>query len=132
MKTEESISPPSTPAASISATTKTTSETPIGNTGSESSLATGPNAGFFLHFDKKLSDCVKKYPCLYDSKTVGYKDKNVTAQYWEMVAKEVQVESGGFLFFFFSVGKILNRQYIFDVLNTYSERFICNFVAILS
>ena len=57
-------------------------------------VAGGLGSGVFLHFDKKLADCVKQYPCLYDSKTVGYKDKNTANKAWELVAKEVEVENG--------------------------------------
>ncbi|XP_066933753.1 uncharacterized protein [Clytia hemisphaerica] len=57
-------------------------------------VAGGLGSGVFLHFDKKLSDCVKQYPCLYDSKTVGYKDKKTAMKAWELVAKEVEVENG--------------------------------------
>ena len=64
---------------------------PIANT---SGLASGIGSGVFLHFDKKLADCVKQFPCLYDSKTVGYKDKKTASKIWEIVAKEVEVETG--------------------------------------
>ena len=57
-------------------------------------VAGGLGSGVFLHFDKKLSDCVKQYPCLYDSKTVGYKHKHTATKAWELVAKEVEVENG--------------------------------------
>ena len=63
-------------------------------------VAGGLGSGVFLHFDKKLADCVKQYPCLYDSKTVGYKDKNTATKAWELVAKEVEVENGKLFYFF--------------------------------
>ena len=72
-------------------------------------VAGGLGSGVFLHFDKKLADCVKQYPCLYDSKTVGYKDKNTATKAWELVAKEVEVENGK-LFYFFNSALLIQEE----------------------
>lgn len=74
-------------------------------------VAGGLGSGVFLHFDKKLADCVKQYPCLYDSKTVGYKDKNTATKAWELVAKELEVENGNCFYLIFIDNQRIDLQF---------------------
>ena len=45
-------------------------------------------------FDEKLSELVRRFPCLYDKTKKDYKDKNVVANAWETVANELEIENG--------------------------------------
>lgn len=47
-----------------------------------------------LHFDKILADCVKMHPCLYDTKTRGYRDKTDVDNAWDTIASNLKVENG--------------------------------------
>ena len=47
-----------------------------------------------IKFDEKLSEIVRKHPCLYDKTKKGYKDKNATRNAWVIVARELGVDEG--------------------------------------
>ena len=47
-----------------------------------------------LREEKKLTDVVRKYPCLYDKKTLEYKNKNLKEEAWRKIEEELQMEIG--------------------------------------
>ena len=47
-----------------------------------------------LQFDEKLSETVRKFPCLFDKTSADYKDKNTIRTAWAKVAEELHIEDG--------------------------------------
>ena len=44
--------------------------------------------------EKKLADCIRKYPCLYDKSMAEYKSPTCKEDAWKSVESELQMESG--------------------------------------
>ena len=40
-----------------------------------------------------LSDCLRKFPCLYDRRTSEYHQRNVTENCWKEVANKAELEN---------------------------------------
>ena len=51
--------------------------------------------------DVLLSDCLRKFPCLYDKQTPEYLQKNVAEDCWKEVANKTGLENGKIPFVFF-------------------------------
>lgn len=47
-----------------------------------------------VQFDERLSETVRRFPCLFDKTKREYRDKNITKNAWDKIAEEVGVESG--------------------------------------
>ena len=47
--------------------------------------------------DEEISNCVKKYPCLYDKGDQCYKDKRAKKNAWKKIEEELGMEKGKIL-----------------------------------
>jgi len=47
-----------------------------------------------VSFPKRLSDSVRRYPCLYDKTSKDHKDKSVILNAWNIVSDELELENG--------------------------------------
>ncbi len=47
-----------------------------------------------IQFDEKLSEAVKKFPCLYNKAIKDHKDKHVVKNAWAKVAEELSLDEG--------------------------------------
>ena len=47
--------------------------------------------------DEEISNCVKKYPCLYDKGDQYYKDKRAKNNAWKKIEEELGMEKGKIL-----------------------------------
>ena len=44
--------------------------------------------------EERLSEAVRKYPCLYDKKSADFKNKDIKQRCWNDVAKEAEISDG--------------------------------------
>ena len=51
--------------------------------------------------DVVFSDCVRKFPCLYNKRTLEYHKRDVTGNCWKEVANKAGLENGKIPFVFF-------------------------------
>ena len=47
--------------------------------------------------DEEISNCAKKYPCLYDKGDQYYKDKRAKKNTWKKIEEELGMEKGKIL-----------------------------------
>ena len=56
-----------------------------------------------LQFDEKLSESVRRFPCLFDKSKADYKDKHIVKNAWAKVAEEICITDGSINLFLFKI-----------------------------
>ena len=60
--------------------------------------------------DLSLSECVREFPCQYDKTIPEYHQRDVTANWWEEVAKKAGLENRKSFVFMSSLKHRLNKR----------------------
>ena len=57
-----------------------------------------------------LSDCVRKFPCLYDKRTPEYYQRDVTGNRWKEVENTAELENDKIPFVFFETSFLHHKM----------------------